>query len=144
MAITREEVLHVAALAKLALTEDEIERLQGQLSAILEAVGKVSELDLADVEPTSHPLDVVNVWADPTQTVLNRLAAATQLDTIWQTESGTGAWVPEVRVGGDITFLTNGSTFSVTISSTGQTFTSCGPRSSGSADRSPARIRSSM
>ncbi len=64
MAITREEVLHVAALAQLALTEDEIERLQGQLSAILEAVGKVSELDLADVEPTSHPLDVVNVWAD--------------------------------------------------------------------------------
>ncbi len=63
MAITREEVLHVAALAQLALTEEEIERLQVQLSAILEAVGKVSELDLADVEPTSHPLDVVNVWA---------------------------------------------------------------------------------
>jgi aspartyl-tRNA(Asn)/glutamyl-tRNA(Gln) amidotransferase subunit C len=64
MAITRDEVLHVAALAKLALTEEEIERLQEQLSAILEAVGKVSELDLAEVEPTSHPLDVVNVWAD--------------------------------------------------------------------------------
>ena len=62
MAITREEVLHVAALAQLALTEEEVERLQGQLSAILEAVGKVSELDLAEVEPTSHPLDVVNVW----------------------------------------------------------------------------------
>jgi aspartyl-tRNA(Asn)/glutamyl-tRNA(Gln) amidotransferase subunit C len=34
------------------------------LNAILEAVGKVSELDLADVEPTAHPLDLVNVWAD--------------------------------------------------------------------------------
>jgi aspartyl-tRNA(Asn)/glutamyl-tRNA(Gln) amidotransferase subunit C len=33
-----------------------------QLGAILEAVGKVSELDLADVEPTSHPLDLVNAW----------------------------------------------------------------------------------
>ncbi len=63
-----------------------------------------------------------NSYGHPTQTILNRLAAAAQLDTIWQTESGTGAWVPEVRVGGDITFLTNGSTFSVTISSTGQTF----------------------
>ena len=36
----------------------------GQLGAILEAVGKVSELDLADVEPTSHPLDLVNSWAE--------------------------------------------------------------------------------
>ena len=64
MAITREEVLHVARLARLALTEDEIARLQVQLSAILEAVGTVGELDLAGVEPTSHPHDVANVWAD--------------------------------------------------------------------------------
>ena len=64
MAITREEVLHVARLARLALTEDELARLQEQLSAILEAVGTVAELDLAGVEPTSHPLDVANVWAE--------------------------------------------------------------------------------
>ena len=64
MAITREQVLHVAKLARLALTEDELERLEGQLGAILEAVGKVSELDLDDVPPTSHPLDLVNVFAD--------------------------------------------------------------------------------
>jgi aspartyl-tRNA(Asn)/glutamyl-tRNA(Gln) amidotransferase subunit C len=62
MAITREEVLHVAKLARLELTDDEVERLTGQLSAILEAVSKVSELDLADVPPTSHPLAVVNAW----------------------------------------------------------------------------------
>jgi aspartyl-tRNA(Asn)/glutamyl-tRNA(Gln) amidotransferase subunit C len=62
--ITREEVLHVAKLARLALTEEEIERFRGQLSAILEAVGKVSELDLEGVPPTSHPLDLVNVYAD--------------------------------------------------------------------------------
>jgi aspartyl-tRNA(Asn)/glutamyl-tRNA(Gln) amidotransferase subunit C len=62
MAITREEVLHVAKLARLELSEEEIERLTGELSAILEAVSKVSELDLSDVPPTSHPLDVVNVW----------------------------------------------------------------------------------
>jgi aspartyl-tRNA(Asn)/glutamyl-tRNA(Gln) amidotransferase subunit C len=64
VAISRDEVLHVARLARLALTDEEVERLGAQLSAILEAVGKVSELELADVEPTSHPLELVNVWAD--------------------------------------------------------------------------------
>jgi aspartyl-tRNA(Asn)/glutamyl-tRNA(Gln) amidotransferase subunit C len=64
MAITREEVLHVARLARLELADDEVERFTEQLSAILEAVAKVSELDLSDVEPTAHPLDLVNVWAD--------------------------------------------------------------------------------
>ena len=62
MAITREEVLHVAKLASLDLTEDEVERLTAELSAILEAVSKVSELDLAGVPPTSHPLELVNAW----------------------------------------------------------------------------------
>jgi len=61
MAITREQVLHVARLARLDLSEEEVARLQEQLSAILEAVSKVSELDLEDVPPTSHPLDLVNV-----------------------------------------------------------------------------------
>ena len=64
MAITRDEVLHVARLARLELTDDEAERFTEQLSAILEAVAKVSELDLSGVEPTAHPLDVVNVWAE--------------------------------------------------------------------------------
>jgi aspartyl-tRNA(Asn)/glutamyl-tRNA(Gln) amidotransferase subunit C len=63
MAISRDDVLHVAHLARLALREDEIERLQEQLNAILDAVGKVSELDLAYVPPTSHPLALVNVFA---------------------------------------------------------------------------------
>ena len=64
MAITREEVLHVARLASLELTDDEVERLTGELSAILEAVSKVSALDLSDVPPTSHPLELVNAWAE--------------------------------------------------------------------------------
>jgi aspartyl-tRNA(Asn)/glutamyl-tRNA(Gln) amidotransferase subunit C len=64
MAITREQVLHVAKLARLDLREDEVDRLTGELGAILEAVSKVSELELADVPPTSHPLDLVNVWAE--------------------------------------------------------------------------------
>jgi aspartyl-tRNA(Asn)/glutamyl-tRNA(Gln) amidotransferase subunit C len=64
MAISREEVLHVAALARLGLSDEEAERFTEQLGAILEAVSKVSELDLTGVEPLSHPLDLVNVWAD--------------------------------------------------------------------------------
>ena len=64
MSITREQVLHVAKLARLALTDEEVERLGAQLAAILEAVSKVSELDLSDVPPTSHPLDLVNVLGD--------------------------------------------------------------------------------
>jgi aspartyl-tRNA(Asn)/glutamyl-tRNA(Gln) amidotransferase subunit C len=64
MPITRDQVLHVARLARLELREDEVDRLTTELGAILEAVSKVSELDLADVPPTSHPLDLVNAWAD--------------------------------------------------------------------------------
>ena len=64
MAITREQVLHVARLARLDLSETEVEQLTAELGAILDAVSKVSELDLADVPPTSHPLDLVNAWAE--------------------------------------------------------------------------------
>jgi aspartyl-tRNA(Asn)/glutamyl-tRNA(Gln) amidotransferase subunit C len=64
MPISRDEVLHVAKLARLELTGEEVERLTDELGAILEAVGKVAELDLTDVPPTSHPLAVVNVWGE--------------------------------------------------------------------------------
>jgi aspartyl-tRNA(Asn)/glutamyl-tRNA(Gln) amidotransferase subunit C len=60
--IDREQLLHVARLARLELRDDEVDRLGAQLNDILAAVSKVSELDLSDVPPTSHPLDVVNVW----------------------------------------------------------------------------------
>jgi aspartyl-tRNA(Asn)/glutamyl-tRNA(Gln) amidotransferase subunit C len=84
MAIDREQLLHVAHLARLELRGDEIDRLQGQLNDILEAVSKVSELDLSDVPPTSHPLDVVNVWEKdeprPCLTVEEALANAPERD----------------------------------------------------------------
>ncbi|MGH3002406.1 MAG: Asp-tRNA(Asn)/Glu-tRNA(Gln) amidotransferase subunit GatC [Gaiellaceae bacterium] len=60
--ISRDEVLHVARLARLDLTEDEVAKFQEQLSDILEAVSKVSELDLSDVPPTAHPLAIANAW----------------------------------------------------------------------------------
>jgi aspartyl-tRNA(Asn)/glutamyl-tRNA(Gln) amidotransferase subunit C len=62
--ITRDEVLHVARLARLELSDDEVAKFQEQLSDILEAVSKVSELDLAGVPPTAHPLEIANAWAE--------------------------------------------------------------------------------
>jgi aspartyl-tRNA(Asn)/glutamyl-tRNA(Gln) amidotransferase subunit C len=62
--ITRDEVLHVARLARLELSDDEVAKFQEQLSDILEAVSKVSELDLTDVQPTAHPLEIANAWAE--------------------------------------------------------------------------------
>ena len=64
VAISTDEVLHVARLARLALTDEEVERLGAQLNALLEAVGKVAEHDLDGVEPTAHPLEIVNVSAE--------------------------------------------------------------------------------
>ena len=62
--ITREDVLYVARLARLELTDEEVGRFQEQLSDILEAVSKVSELDLTGVPPTAHPLEIANAWGE--------------------------------------------------------------------------------
>jgi aspartyl-tRNA(Asn)/glutamyl-tRNA(Gln) amidotransferase subunit C len=59
--ITRQDVEHVARLARLALTEEELERMTEQLAVILEHAAKVSALDTANVAPTAHPLPLVNV-----------------------------------------------------------------------------------
>ena len=64
MAITRDDVLHVARLARLELSDEEVERFREQLSAIIDAVSKVSELALRDVPPTAHPLAIANAVAD--------------------------------------------------------------------------------
>ena len=62
MSIEHDDVLHIARLARLAVPESELAQLRSELGAILEAVGRVAELDLSDVEPMSHPLDLANVW----------------------------------------------------------------------------------
>jgi aspartyl-tRNA(Asn)/glutamyl-tRNA(Gln) amidotransferase subunit C len=58
--IDREQVLHVARLARLELSEDEVSRMTGELSAILDHIEKISTLDLDGVPPTSHVVDVPN------------------------------------------------------------------------------------
>ena len=59
--IDRDQVLHVAKLARLRLTPDEVERMSGELSHILEHVETIAELDLDGVPPTSHVLELENV-----------------------------------------------------------------------------------
>ena len=66
MAISREEVEHVARLARLELSEEEIELFRGQLSAVLERAQRIQSLDLDDVPPTAHPVDLHTVWREDT------------------------------------------------------------------------------
>ena len=62
--ISREEVAHVARLARLELTEEELDRVTGELAAVLEHAADVAALDTAGVPPTAHPLSLVNVLRD--------------------------------------------------------------------------------
>jgi aspartyl-tRNA(Asn)/glutamyl-tRNA(Gln) amidotransferase subunit C len=59
--IDRDQVLHVARLARLELSEEELERISSELSGILENVERMNELDLEGVEPTSHVVALENV-----------------------------------------------------------------------------------
>jgi aspartyl-tRNA(Asn)/glutamyl-tRNA(Gln) amidotransferase subunit C len=59
--IDREQVLHVARLARLRLSDDEVARMAGELSSILDHVDRIAELDLEGVKPTSHVVELENV-----------------------------------------------------------------------------------
>lgn len=58
--IDRAEVLHVASLARLDLSDEEVERMARELSAVLDHIAKISELDLEGVPPTSHVVEVTS------------------------------------------------------------------------------------
>ncbi|MBX3098768.1 MAG: Asp-tRNA(Asn)/Glu-tRNA(Gln) amidotransferase subunit GatC [Salinibacterium sp.] len=60
--ITTDVVSHLANLARIALTSEEIEKLTGELSVIVDSVAKVSEVATADVPATSHPIPLVNIF----------------------------------------------------------------------------------
>src|ERR671914_565352 len=60
--ISEEEVRHVANLARLGLTDEEVKNMSGQLGAILESVEQIGELDLSDVQPTANALNLTNVF----------------------------------------------------------------------------------
>jgi aspartyl-tRNA(Asn)/glutamyl-tRNA(Gln) amidotransferase subunit C len=64
MALSDADVRHVARLARLGLSDDEVERFRRELAKILDHVSTIAGLDLAGVPPTSHPLDLVNVFGE--------------------------------------------------------------------------------
>jgi aspartyl-tRNA(Asn)/glutamyl-tRNA(Gln) amidotransferase subunit C len=83
--IDRDQVLHVARLARLRLSDEEVERMTGELSKILEHVEKMDELDLDGVEPTSHVVELQNVLREdvprdslPRETALEQAPDATE------------------------------------------------------------------
>ncbi len=63
-AITRAEVEHLARLARLQLSADELDHYAGQLDVILQSVARVSEVAAEDIPPTSHPIPVENVYRE--------------------------------------------------------------------------------
>lgn len=66
--ISKEEVRHIAKLARLGLTEKEVEKFQKDLSSILDYFEKLKEVDIAGVEPTSHSVLVENIMREDKET----------------------------------------------------------------------------
>ncbi len=64
MTLSRQEVAKVGSLARLALSDDDLERMTGELSKIVGLVSQLGELDTAAIEPLAHPLDTQNVFRD--------------------------------------------------------------------------------
>ena len=89
--IGREEVLKVARLARLALSEQEIEPMARELSAVLDHVARIGELELDDVPPTTHVVEVAGALrADEPRPCLPREAALAQAPVV----DGDGFLVP--------------------------------------------------
>jgi aspartyl-tRNA(Asn)/glutamyl-tRNA(Gln) amidotransferase subunit C len=66
--LTRADVVHVAYLARLGLTEDELTRLEGQLNHILDQYAKLAELDTEDIPPTAQTIELENILRDDVAT----------------------------------------------------------------------------
>jgi aspartyl-tRNA(Asn)/glutamyl-tRNA(Gln) amidotransferase subunit C len=62
--ITRDEVAHLANLARIDLSDEELDHLAPQLSVILESVASINEVAAEDIPPTSHPIPVTNVFRE--------------------------------------------------------------------------------
>ncbi len=93
--LDRAQVLHVARLARLELTDEEVERMALELSKVLDHIEKIRELDLDGVPPTSHVIDVVNALrADQPRPSLPPEVALGSAPEPVQTPTGIGFGVP--------------------------------------------------
>lgn len=64
MSITKDNVLHVAGLARLELSEGEVEKYEAELNDVLKFMDKLNELDIQGIEPTAHVLEINNVFRE--------------------------------------------------------------------------------
>ncbi len=85
--LSKEEVKHIAKLARLGLTEQEIGRFQKELSSILDYIEKLKELDVANVRPTSHSIEVENIMR-PDSSRSKKEKAGALLDLVPETKEG--------------------------------------------------------
>jgi aspartyl-tRNA(Asn)/glutamyl-tRNA(Gln) amidotransferase subunit C len=91
--IDRDEVLHVASLARLKLAEEEIEPMARELSAVLDHVAKIAELDLGEVAPTAHVVEITGrLRPDEPRESLPREVALAQAPAV--SGDGQGFLVP--------------------------------------------------
>ena len=98
MAITESDVRHVAMLARLALSDEQVETLTAELSAVLGHIDELQHLDLEGVQPTAHPLAMTN--ATRADVVVPGLSCAEALRNAPETD-GTAFVVPAITGGGD-------------------------------------------
>lgn len=81
--ITRDDVAHVAELARLDIDDDELDLFTGQLAAVLDHAADVEALDVGEVPPTSHPLPLQNVLrADEVRPTLDRAEVLSQAPSV--------------------------------------------------------------
>lgn len=86
--ISKQEVKHIAKLARLGLTEREIEKFQKELSKILDYIEKLKEVDISNVEPTSHSVLVENVMREDQESQKSKVKSQKLMELAPETKNG--------------------------------------------------------
>jgi len=86
--ISKEEVKHIAKLARLGLTEKEIEQLQKELSSILDYFEKLKKVDVSKIDPTTHSILVENVMREDRESLKFKVQSSKLLDLAPETKDG--------------------------------------------------------
>ena len=94
MEIKREDILHLADLSKLSLSEEEIASLEKDLQGIINYISQIGELDTSSVEPTYQVFEMVNVWRD--DVILGQDATREELLALTKEEKDNQVKVPKV------------------------------------------------
>ena len=94
MEIKREDILHLADLSKLSLSEEEIVSLEKDLQGIINYISQISELDTSNVEPTYQVFEMVNVWRE--DAIIEQDATREELLALTKEEKDNQVKVPKV------------------------------------------------